>query len=238
MPRKKHASDKLLDYHSLNINITVSAKNHEQKNMMKTVENNMITFVKGPPGCGKTYVAVSLAMQKLFRSNYAKVLFSRPAIEAAGENLGFLPGDIQDKIDPYMIPIFDVLSDYLSSSQIQRLISNNDMDSIVRVMPLAFMRGVTFKNSFCVVDEAQNTTPEQMRMLLTRIGEKSKLVICGDVRQSDVKIINGLQDAFDLLQGVEGVGFVDFTNKSIIRHPIIAEIEDRYEYRIKPEEEQ
>lgn len=229
MPRKRNYPNKQVSYRP---NILFAAKNAEQKKMIKAVHDNMITFVKGPPGCGKTYIAVSLAIQQLFRDKCEKVIFSRPAIEAAGENLGFLPGDIQDKIDPYMIPIFDTLSNYMSGKDIQHLIAKNDIDSQIRILPMAFMRGVTFKNSFCVVDEAQNTTPEQMRMLLTRIGEDSKMVICGDVRQSDIRKTNGLQDAFDLLRGINNVGFIHFSNKSIIRHPIIAEIETCYEDRI------
>lgn len=209
--------------------LSVTAKNPEQKELIKAIYNSIITFVKGAPGTGKTYLAVSLGLEALCSKKYEQLLFTRPVIEAAGERLGFLPGSMEEKIDPYMIPIFDTLLEYISDNELKSLLSKDKGKPSVRILPLAYMRGVSFKNSYCVVDEAQNTTPEQMHMLLTRIGEGSKLVICGDVRQSDVHTKNGLEDAFQILQGIDNVSFVTLTQQAIVRHSIIGSIEQRYE---------
>lgn len=210
------------------ININVVAKNEEQKTMLKTISENTITFVKGSPGSGKTFLSVSYGIQQLFRDKYAQLVFTRPVVEAAGEKLGFLPGDMHEKINPYMIPIFETLVQLLPPETINKLMTKNGQASQVRILPLAYMRGVSFRDSFIVSDESQNTTPEQMRMLLTRIGEGCKMVICGDIYQSDIRFKNGLADAFELLQGIDGIGFVTMTEKSIVRHPIIEAIDGRY----------
>lgn len=213
------------------ISIIVRPRNKEQKIALEVISENTITFVKGSPGTGKTFLALSHALGKVFQGEYEKLVLSRPVVEAAGERLGFLPGDIRDKINPYMIPIFETLSQLIPAPTITKLISKNGSDSKIRILPLAYMRGVTFKNSFIICDEMQNSTPAQVRMLLTRIGEGSKIIICGDVYQSDIQSANGLFDAFTLLAGIEGIGFVSLTRNAIVRHPIIQKIEERYEER-------
>lgn len=209
----------------------VIAKNDEQKELMKAMALNSITIVRGSPGSGKTFLAVNYALELYLKKKVDKIIFTRPTVEAGGERLGFLPGDMHDKIDPYMMPIFESMTELISEDLIKKLMSKNGTGSAIRVIPLAFMRGLTFKNAVIVGDEFQNTTPEQVRMLLTRLGENSKMIICGDVKQSDIYGRNGLQDAFELLQGIDGIGFVKLTEKSIVRHPIIAAIEEKYEAR-------
>ncbi|MHA2279283.1 MAG: PhoH family protein [Promethearchaeota archaeon] len=213
----------------------VSAKNSEQKDMLRTISQNDITFVKGAPGSGKTYLAVGFGLQALLREDYEQLIFTRPVIEAGGEKLGFLPGNMYEKIDPYMIPIFETLSKLLPQSTLNQLMPKNGNgngnglhQSPIRVLPLAYMRGVTFTKSFIICDEMQNSTPEQMRMLLTRLGESSRMVLCGDVYQTDIGSTNGLYDAFELLSDIPGIGFVTLTQEAIMRHPIIQEIENRY----------
>lgn len=210
----------------------VSPKNEEQKNVLDTINDNIITFVKGAPGSGKTFLAVSHALEKLEKGEFDRIVLTRPVVEAAGERLGFLPGDMNDKINPYMIPIFETLSQLIrDENKIQKMFAKNGSEAQVRVLPLAYMRGCTFVNSFVICDEMQNSTPEQVRMLLTRIGEGSKMVLCGDILQSDIDSTNGLEDAFDLLHDIEDVGFATLTEKAIVRHPIIAAIEERYQRR-------
>ena len=211
----------------------VYPKNPEQQEMLDTIKNNIITFVKGAPGSGKTFIAISHALDEVFKGNYSSIVFTRPVIEAAGEKLGFLPGNMHEKIDPYMMPIWETLAQLITSEKLQKLISKNGKPSIIRILPLAYMRGNTFKNSIIICDEMQNSTPAQIRMLLTRIGEGSKIVICGDVLQSDIYKTSGLEDAFKLLKEIDGIGFVTLTQDAIVRHPIIAKIEERYEARRK-----
>lgn len=226
MPKKKMSSS--------SISVNISAKNSEQKSMLKTISQNSVTFVKGAPGSGKTYLAVGYGLQALLRHDFEQLIFTRPVVEAGGEKLGFLPGNMYEKIDPYMIPIWETLSKLLPQGTLNHLMpksngnGNGDTTSPIRVLPLAYMRGVTFENSFIICDEMQNSTPEQMRMVLTRLGEKSTMVLCGDVCQTDIRSINGLFDAFEKLQGIEGIGFVSLTQKAIMRHPIIQQIENRY----------
>ncbi len=228
MPKKKMSSS--------TISVNISAKNIEQKNMLRTIDRNSITFVKGAPGSGKTYLAVGFGLQALLRSDYEQLIFTRPVVEAGGEKLGFLPGNMYDKIDPYMIPIFETLSKLLPSSALNHLMpkngngngNGNGHSTPIRVLPLAYMRGVTFENAFIICDEMQNSTPEQMRMVLTRLGMGSTMVLCGDVYQTDIRSTNGLSDAFDKLPNIEGIGFVTLTQEAIMRHPIIQQIEQRY----------
>lgn len=217
------------------ISINVSAKNEEQKKMLRTISKNDVTFIKGAPGSGKTYLSVGFGLQALLRKDYEQLVFTRPVVEAGGEKLGFLPGNMYEKIDPYMIPIFESLSKILPSGALNHLMpkngngnGNGDMSSPIRILPLAYMRGITFENSFIICDEMQNSTPEQMRMVLTRLGEGSTIVLCGDVYQTDIKSTNGLFDAFTRFQEIEGVGFVTLTQKAIVRHPVIQQIENRY----------
>ncbi len=211
----------------------VSAKNSEQKEMLNVIKTNTITFVRGPAGTGKTFLAVTYALQQLFKGKCEKIVFSRPVVEAAGEKLGFLPGDMTDKIDPYMMPIFDALLQKITKESMNKLMNKNGRESAIRVIPLAYMRGVTFRHSFVICDEMQNSTPDQMRMLLTRLGEGCKMIICGDTRQTDIESENGLEDAFDLLEGIDEVGFVNLTQEAIVRHPLIYKIEGKYEERSK-----
>lgn len=211
--------------------ILVAPRTDEQKLMMKTIAENTITFVCGSPGTGKTYMAVVFALQQLFRGKYEQIILTRPVIEAAGEKLGFLPGDVQQKTDPYMMPIYNFLFKLVDEELLKSLLSKNGKPAVITVLPLAHMRGVTFDNAVVLCDEAQNMTPEQMRMFLTRIGEGSKLIICGDLNQSDIKHVDGLEDAFVLFEGIPSIGFVKLTEESIMRHPIIREIESRYQKR-------
>lgn len=217
------------------LRILVAPKNEEQKEMMRVVSERTITFIKGSPGSGKTYLAVAFALQQLFRKKFEKIVFTRPVVEAGGERLGFLPGDIHEKIDPYMLPIYMSLVKLIDEELLNSLMHKNGKNSIINILPMAYMRGVTFENSIIICDEAQNSTPEQIRMLITRIGEGSKIIVCGDILQSDIRQLNGLQDAFDLLNEVDGIGFVTMSENAIVRHPIIRDIEKRYQARAENE---
>jgi phosphate starvation-inducible PhoH-like protein len=210
--------------------VSVIAKNAEQRDLLRTISKNEIIFVRGIAGSGKTYLSIGYALQELSKEHYEKIILSRPVVEA-GEKLGFLPGDMEEKINPYMLPFFYSMEQMLPGGEevVKKLINKNGSNPKIRILPLAFMRGVTLKNSIILADEMQNSTSEQMRMLLTRIGEGSKMIICGDVRQSDLRAKNGLEHAFEILQGIEGIGFCTLTENAIVRHPIIAKIEEKYE---------
>lgn len=247
MSKKTNANSNHLtpasEYHSL-LNCFKSVivpKNEEQRELLKTIANNLVTFVKGAPGSGKTFISVTFALQQLLRGKYEKIVLTRPIVEAAGERLGFLPGDMYEKINPYMIPIFDSLLKLIPVEAMNKLMSRNGKEPVIRILPLAFMRGCTFENTFVIADEMQNSTPEQMRMLLTRIGENTKMVICGDIKQSDISTKNGLEDAFTLLEGIKDSGFVTLSIDAIVREPIVKEIETRYLNRgeeLKPKKKQ
>jgi len=204
--------------------IVVIAKSENQKALLKSIKENLVTIVAGPAGSGKTMLSVVSGLREFIMGKYDKMIFTRPCVEANGENLGFLPGDLNEKIYPYMYPIFDFLSDYLSIKQIEGYIKS---ESII-TLPLAFQRGMTFRNAFVLLDEGQNTTPEQIRMFLTRIGPNCKVVITGDPLQTDIKTKNGLVDACERLEGVNNLGIVKLSEEDIVRSPIIAEIEERY----------
>jgi len=210
------------------INVVLSALNKEQKELIQTIKSNTITFVKGSAGVGKTYLSVSLGLQGILSNEYENLIFSRPVVEANGEKLGFLPGDLDAKISPFMMPIFYSLEKIAHKSLLRQLMNKNNCKPKIKVIPLAYLRGVTLDNSFAVLDEAQNSTPEQVLMFLTRIGKDSKMVLCGDVQQSDIKTRNGLQDAFERLQNINGIGFVSLSEKAIVRNEIIKLIEQRY----------
>lgn len=222
------------------LRIIVSAKNAEQKEYLRIMAQNTITFVTGPAGCGKSFLAVAYGLQQLFKENYERVVLTRPVVEAAGEKLGFLPGDMLDKINPYMMPIFDAMSQVVPMDTVNKLMtkSGTERESIIRIIPLAFMRGCTFRNSFIICDECQNATVDQVRMLLTRIGEGSKMVLCGDTRQTDIHGINGLADSVELLDGIDEIGIANLSEESIVRHPLVQKIESRYEARQKLRREQ
>jgi len=206
------------------IKLELSAKTPNQKELFKSIKENIITIVYGPPGTGKTLIAVNCAINAYMKGDVDKLIFTRPCIEAVGENLGFLPGGLDEKIHPYMTPIFDFLSDYLEMRVIDDLVRRKE----IITMPLAFMRGVTFKDSFVILDEAQNTIKEQIRMFLTRLGENCRIVITGDPNQSDIGEQNGLLDAVKRLAGVDNIGIVQFNESDIVRHPLVGIIEKKY----------
>lgn len=234
---KKNArlsQNKSINYHESNsINIIISAKNDEQKNYLKEIAKNTITIVRGSAGTGKTFLAVIYAMQQFLRGKCEKIILTRPVVEAAGERLGFLPGDVLEKLDPYMMPIYESLTEIVPEETLDKIMPKNGKKAPIKVIPLAYMRGCSFKNAFVICDEMQNSTPEQFRMLLTRIGENSRMIICGDTKQSDIYSENGLEDAFNLLQGIEGIGFVTMSDDAIVRHPLIQSIERKYEARLE-----
>jgi phosphate starvation-inducible protein PhoH and related proteins len=187
-----------------------------------------MVFALGPAGTGKTYLAVAVAVAMLAKGTVDRIVLSRPAVEA-GERLGFLPGDLREKIDPYLRPLYDALHDMLPAEQVMKRLTTGEIE----IAPLAFMRGRTLSNSFVIVDEAQNTTPVQMKMLLTRLGENSRMVVTGDLSQVDlpVGVRSGLRDAVDVLTRVEGIGFVWFTEADVVRHPLVSRIVRAYDDR-------
>ena len=204
---------------------TVRPKTAGQKRYVDAIRSNVITFGLGPAGTGKSWLAVAMAVQALHDKQVQRIILTRPAVEA-GERLGFLPGDLMAKVDPYLRPLYDALYDMLEPEGAQRLLERQTIE----VAPLAFMRGRTLNASFIILDEAQNTTPEQMKMFLTRIGFGSKVVITGDTTQVDVAGgRSGLQGLERILQGIEGLGFVHLTGADVVRHRIVADIVAAYE---------
>jgi phosphate starvation-inducible protein PhoH and related proteins len=189
---------------------------------------HMLVFGIGPAGTGKTYLAVSVAVSMLLSGEVDRIILSRPAVEA-GERLGFLPGDLREKIDPYLRPLYDALYDMLPAEQVVKRLESGEIE----VAPLAFMRGRTLANAFVILDEAQNTTPVQMKMFLTRLGENSRMAITGDPSQIDLPLgqRSGLNDALDILDGVEGITMVRFGQADVVRHPLVTRIVRAYEAR-------
>lgn len=204
----------------------VKAKTLGQWNYVDTIKNNFITIGIGPAGTGKTYLAVALAVAALKSKEVDRIVLTRPAVEA-GEKLGFLPGDMQDKVDPYLRPLYDGLFDILGNDNFQKLLAKGTIE----VAPLAYMRGRTLNNSFVILDEAQNTTPEQMKMFLTRFGFGSKMVITGDITQIDLPFgkTSGLKDAAKILKDVPGIGIIKFTDQDVVRHEIVGSIIKAYD---------
>jgi phosphate starvation-inducible PhoH-like protein len=203
----------------------VRAHTAGQKRYVDAITKNTVTFAIGPAGTGKSYLAVAAAVQALQRREVARIVLTRPAVEA-GERLGFLPGDLMAKVDPYLRPLYDALYDMLGPEGTQRLLEKGT----VEVAPLAFMRGRTLNNSFIILDEAQNTTPQQMKMFLTRIGFGSRCVVTGDVTQIDLGgATSGLAGIDQVLAGIEGISFVWLSRRDVVRHRIVAEIVDAYE---------
>jgi phosphate starvation-inducible PhoH-like protein len=204
----------------------LTPKTVNQRRYLEAIERNDLVFGVGPAGTGKTYLAVAMAVSALLSKRVSRIILTRPAVEA-GEKLGFLPGTLQEKIDPYLRPLNDALHDMLESDKIERFIEKN----VIEVAPLAFMRGRTLNDCFILLDEAQNTTPEQMKMVLTRQGFNSKMVVNGDITQIDLPTgkRSGLLDAFEILNGVEGISFVHFNESDVVRHCLVQRIVRAYE---------
>ena len=204
-----------------------------QRLYLKAIMGHDISFGVGPAGTGKTFLAVAAAVDAFERGTVERIVLTRPAVEA-GERLGFLPGDLTQKVDPYLRPLYDALFDLMGFEKSQRLMERQSIE----VAPLAYMRGRTLNNAFVILDEAQNTTPEQMKMFLTRIGFGSKAVITGDVTQIDLPkgVPSGLKHAIRILDGVRGIEITRFTSKDVVRHPLVARIVDAYEEAAKQDE--
>lgn len=206
----------------------IAAKGPVQKQYVDSVRANDIVFAVGPAGTGKTYLAVALAVRALLDKQVRRIVLTRPAVEA-GEKLGFLPGTLEEKVSPYVRPLYDALGDMLEVDKVQRLMA----DDVIEVAPLAFMRGRTLNDAFVILDEAQNTTVEQMKMFLTRLGFGAKAVVTGDPSQSDLPRgqASGLRDALYLLEGIRGIGVTRFTDADVVRHPLVAAIIRAYDAR-------
>jgi phosphate starvation-inducible PhoH-like protein len=204
----------------------VSPKTLNQKLYLEAIEKYDMVFGIGPAGTGKTYLAVSMAVKALLDKKVNRIVLTRPAVEA-GERLGFLPGTLQEKIDPYLKPLYDALYDMLDVERVDRHLERG----VIEIAPIAFMRGRTLNDSFVILDEAQNTTPEQMKMFLTRIGYNSKAVITGDITQIDLPTgkLSGLIEARNVISGVEGISFIHFNEKDVVRHPLVQRIVRAYE---------
>jgi len=204
----------------------IIAKTPGQKEYCRLLRGREVVFGLGPAGTGKTYMAVAKAVESLKKREVKRVVLSRPAVEA-GERLGFLPGDMKEKVDPYLRPLYDALYDMMPSDKVDRMLTSGEIE----IAPLAFMRGRTLSESYVIIDEAQNTTPVQMKMVLTRLGQGSRMVITGDLSQIDLpdNQPSGLADAVDRLQGVEGVGIIHLSGKDVVRHPVVARILQAYE---------
>ncbi|HTG37674.1 PhoH family protein [Sphingomonas sp.] len=206
---------------------TIVPRSATQTRYMQELVRNDIIFALGPAGTGKTYIAVAQAVAQLITGSVQRLILSRPAVEA-GEKLGFLPGDMKDKVDPYLRPLYDALYDCLPAEQVERRIASGEIE----IAPIAFMRGRTLSDAFVILDEAQNTTPMQMKMFLTRFGQNSRMVVCGDPNQVDLPggvAASGLNDAVSRLEGIQSLAMVRFTTADVVRHPIVGRIVDAYE---------
>ena len=206
---------------------TIVPRSAMQAEYMRQLTSNDVIFALGPAGTGKTYLAVAQAVAQLISGSVQRLILSRPAVEA-GEKLGFLPGDMKEKVDPYLRPLYDALFDCMPPEQVERRIASGEIE----IAPIAFMRGRTLADAFVILDEAQNTTREQMKMFLTRFGQNSRMVVCGDPRQVDIPggdRMSGLADAVERLEGVEGIGVTRFTVADVVRHPIVGRIVEAYE---------
>jgi phosphate starvation-inducible PhoH-like protein len=205
---------------------TLAPKTVNQRRYVDAIERNDLVFGVGPAGTGKTYLAVAMAVSALMNKRVARIVLTRPAVEA-GERLGFLPGNLQEKVDPYLRPLYDALYDMLDADKVEKLLER----AVIEVAPIAFMRGRTLNDSFIILDEAQNSTAEQMKMVLTRQGFNSKMVVTGDLTQVDLPTgkRSGLNDAVEVLRGIEGISFVYFDDRDVVRHPLVQKIVKAYE---------
>jgi phosphate starvation-inducible PhoH-like protein len=204
----------------------IAPRTPNQVAYMRALRDQELVFGLGPAGTGKTYLAVAAAVQMLSAGRVDRIILSRPAVEA-GERLGFLPGDLREKVDPYLRPLYDALHDMLPGEQVMKRLASGEIE----IAPLAFMRGRTLANAFIILDEGQNTTPVQMKMFLTRLGENSRMVVTGDLSQIDLPsgMRSGLHDAIDALGGVEGIGLIHFGAEDVVRHPLVAKIVSAYD---------
>lgn len=206
---------------------TIFARTPMQDAYMRALDRSEMVFGVGPAGTGKTYLAVAHAAMLLERGLVDRIILSRPAVEA-GERLGFLPGDMKEKVDPYLRPLYDALYDMLPNEQVERRIASGEIE----IAPIAFMRGRTLADAFIILDEAQNTSPAQMKMFLTRFGQNSRMVVCGDPKQVDLPggvEASGLKDAVQRLEGIEGIATIRFTTADVVRHPVVGRIVEAYE---------
>lgn len=204
----------------------ITARSENQQRLVKAFEENDLVFATGPAGSGKTFVAIALAVRALKNKEARKIILSRPAVEA-GEKLGFLPGEMKDKLDPYLQPLYDALQDMIPAIKLKEYMENN----VIQIAPLAFMRGRTLNDAVIILDEAQNTTPHQIKMFLTRLGMNAKMIVTGDVTQIDLppSTTSGLIQAMQILKGVKGIGRIEFTKKDIVRHKLVQRIVEAYD---------
>ena len=204
----------------------ITARTENQQLLVKAFEENDLVFATGPAGSGKTFVTIALAVKALKNKMVRKIILSRPAVEA-GEKLGFLPGEMKDKLDPYLQPLYDALQDMIPPAKLKEYMENN----VIQIAPLAFMRGRTLNDAVIILDEAQNTTTHQIKMFLTRLGMNAKMIVTGDMTQIDLPAAatSGLKEAMSILKGVEGIGKVEFTKKDIVRHKLVQRIVEAYD---------
>lgn len=212
----------------------ITARSLNQKRLVDAYMDNDLLFAVGPAGSGKTYTAIALAVRALKNKEIKRIILSRPAVEA-GEKLGFLPGDMRDKIDPYLQPLYDALQDMLPQNKLEEYMEKG----IIQIAPLAFMRGRTLSDAVVILDEAQNTTMAQLKMFLTRLGLNGKMIVTGDLTQVDLPMSqkSGLRDAMERFKDIEGIACVNFTDKDIVRHPLVKQIVNAYNKQLKEENE-
>lgn len=228
---REHRENEVLNLNDKPIAFTANGrslfpKTIGQKRYIESINNNDIVFGTGPAGTGKTYLAIALACQAFRNKQFERIILTRPAVEA-GESLGFLPGDLKEKVDPYLRPVYDALFEIIGGEQYQKYIEKG----LIEIAPLAYMRGRTLDKSFIILDEAQNTTPEQMKMFLTRLGYSSKMVITGDLTQTDLPRgkMSGLKNAIELLRHTKGIGIEELQKVDIVRHPLVRKVIEIYE---------
>ena len=205
----------------------ITARTENQQLLVNAFEKNDLVFATGPAGSGKTFIAIAIAVKALKNKQVRKIILSRPAVEA-GEKLGFLPGEMKDKLDPYLQPLYDALQDMIPALKLKEYMENN----VIQIAPLAFMRGRTLNDAVIILDEAQNTTTHQIKMFLTRLGLNAKMIVTGDMTQIDLpaSVTSGLKEAMNILKGVEGIGWVEFNKKDIVRHKLVQRIVEAYDH--------